>query len=91
LVNIMSILVKDTSNDVRVWLEGALAELSQIDDCAAAIVDMSGITLMAQFISASTDGQASAASPLSPHLTLATLFATSPAIPNHVSPDPALT
>lgn len=53
----MSTLVKDTSNDVRVWLMGALAELSQNDNCASAIVDMSGITLMAQYISTSTDGQ----------------------------------
>eukprot|EP00873_Tetraselmis_striata_P017554 jgi/Tetstr1/437818/TSEL_026458.t1 len=57
VVNIMSTLVKDTSNDVRVWLMGALAELSQNDNCASAIVDMSGITLMAQYISTSTDGQ----------------------------------
>jgi len=57
LVNIMSVLLKSSNIDVIVWLEGSLAELSKHVDGVKAIVEMNGITLMAQFISTSTDDQ----------------------------------
>jgi len=57
LVSIISILMKEISLDVMVWMVGALAELSRLEAGASAIVELSGITLMSNFISTSTDGQ----------------------------------
>lgn len=62
VANILSILLKSTTIDITVWLLGALAEISKITPAsrkgAEMIVEMNGITLMAQFLTTSTDGQA---------------------------------